>query len=144
MKTTLPKAEDINRKWLLIDAAGKPLGRLAVQIANLIRGRHKPIYTPHIDTGDFVVVINAEKVKLTGNKEEAKIYQTFSGWRSGQKEYNAAAIREKHPEMLIQMAVKGMLPRNRLSRQSIKKLKIYAGSDHPHTAQNPEAYEVTV
>ena len=144
MKTTLPKVDEIERKWLLIDAEGIPLGRLAVQIANIIRGRHKAIYTPHIDTGDFVVVINADKVKLTGNKEEGKIYQRFTGWRSGLKEFPAATVRAKHPEMLIQLAVKGMMPRNRLSRQSIKKLKIYAGSEHPHSAQSPEAYEPKV
>jgi large subunit ribosomal protein L13 len=144
MKTTLPKVEEIDRKWLLIDAEGKVLGRLAVHISNILRGRHKPTYTPHIDTGDFVVVINADKVKLTGNKEEDKVYQTYSGWRSGLKEFSAATIREKKPDMLIYEAVKGMMPKNRLSRQSIKKLKIYAGSEHPHEAQGPEAYEVKV
>lgn len=141
MKTTLPRESEIERKWVLIDANEQPLGRLAVRVANLLRGRGKPIYTPHIDTGDFVVVINAEKVKLTGRKEEQKIYQRFSGYRGGLKEVNAAFIRERHPERLIEFAVKGMLPDNKLSRGTIRRLKIHVGSEHPHEAQNPEAIE---
>tara|TARA_B100000809_G_scaffold263451_1_gene316741 strand:+ start:1982 stop:2407 length:426 start_codon:yes stop_codon:yes gene_type:complete len=139
MKTTLPRQSEIERKWVLIDADGQPLGRMAVRIANLLRGRGKPIFTPHLDTGDFVVVINAEKVKLTGRKEEQKIYQRFTGYRGGLREVNAAFMRERHPERIIELAVKGMLPGNKLSRQIIKRLKIHVGNEHPHEAQAPEA-----
>lgn len=139
MKTTLPKDPGTDRAWFVLDADGKPLGRLAVQIADILRGKMKPTFTPHIDTGDFVVVINAEKVRLSGRKEEQKIYQSYSGWRGGQKETNAAAMRERHPDRMVKLAVKGMLPRNNLSRQMIGRLKIYAGAEHPHSAQQPQA-----
>ncbi len=142
VKTTLPATSDIERTWHLVDAEDKVLGRLAVKIANVLRGRDKPIYTPHIDTGDFVVVINAEKVKLTGRKDEQKMYQRYSGYRGGQKETKAADLRAKHPERLIQFAVKGMLPKNALCRQAFKRLKVYAGTGHPHEAQDPQAMEL--
>ncbi len=142
MKTTLPKDPGDNRDWLLVDAEDKVLGRLAVEIANALRGKDKPTFTPHIDTGAFVVVINAEKVKLTGRKDEQKIYQRYTGWRSGRKEETAAAVREQHPDRMIMLAVKRMLPQNRLSRQMFKRLKVYAGSEHPHEAQNPRQVEL--
>lgn len=135
MKTFVPKEAEIERDWYLVDADGKTAGRLAVVIANVLRGRDKPTYTPHVDTGAFVVVVNAEKIKLTGSKEEQKIYQDYSGYSSGLKETKAKDIREKHPERIITQAVKGMLPTNRLSRQTIKRLKVYAGPEHPHAAQ---------
>lgn len=142
MKTTLPKVSELDPKWVVVDADGKVLGRLAVEIARILRGKNKPTYTPHLDTGDYVVVINAEKVVLTGNKEEDKMYQTFSGYRGGQKEISVARVRATHPERLVEMAVKGMLPKNRLGRQLQAKLKVYAGSEHPHGAQNPEAISI--
>jgi large subunit ribosomal protein L13 len=138
MKTYLPKVGDNLRKWHVIDADGAVLGRLAVRVANLLRGRNKPIYTPHMDAGDFVVVINAEKVRLTGKKETAKEYMTYSGWRGGEKYRSVASVREKHPEELIHRAVKGMVPKNRLGRQLLTKLKVYKGPAHPHAAQKPE------
>jgi large subunit ribosomal protein L13 len=135
MKTFVPKEAEIKRDWYLVDARGKTAGRLAVVIANALRGRHRPTYTPHVDTGAFVVVVNAGKIRLTGNKEEGKLYQNYSGFSSGLTERTAAEIREKHPERIITQAVKGMLPNNRLSRQMIKRLKVYAGPEHPHAAQ---------
>ena len=141
MKTFVPKEADIQRDWFVVDATDKPAGRLAVVIANVLRGRNKPTYTPHVDTGDFVVVINADKIKLTGNKEEGKIYQDYSGYSSGRTETKAKDIRERNPERIITQAVKGMLPTNRLSRQIIKRLKVYAGAEHPHTAQQVKELE---
>jgi large subunit ribosomal protein L13 len=138
MKTTLAKKELVERKWFVIDAEGQILGRLAVRIANILRGRNKPTYTPHVDTGDYVVVINAEKVVLTGKKEQDKNYMSYSGWFGNERYRNVAAVREKHPEELIERAVKGMLPRNKLAAQVLGKLKVYAGPHHPHTAQEPE------
>lgn len=138
MKTTLPKPADIQRGWVLVDAQDKPVGRLSVKIANILRGRNKPIFTPAIDTGDFVVVINAEKVKLTGRKNEQKLYADYSGFRGGLRKTPAADLRARHPEQLIQRAVKGMLPKNHLAREQIKRLKVYAGTAHPHAAQNPQ------
>ncbi len=125
----------------MVDAADKSTGRLAVFIANILRGRNKPTYTPHVDTGAFVVVVNAEKIKLTGKKEEGKIYQDYSGYPSGLKERNAATIRAKHPERIITQAVEGMLPKNRLSRQAMTRLKVYVGPDHPHAAQQVQTLE---
>lgn len=142
MKTFLPKVEQGERKWHLVDAEGQVLGRVAVRIADILRGKNKPEFTPHIDTGDFVVVINADKIRLTGQKETDKFYMTYSGWRSGDKYQSVAEVREKHPERILMKAVKGMIPRNRLGAQMLKKLKVYAGSDHPHTAQNPELLNV--
>ena len=140
MKTFSAKAEEIDRKWWIIDAKDQVLGDVAVQAARILRGKNKPIFTPHVDTGDFVVVINAKDVKLTGKKEEAKQYTSYSGFVGGHKSVSPKDIREKHPERLIEKAVRGMIPHNRLGRAVIKKLKVYAGSEHPHEAQNPEAY----
>ena len=142
MKTTLPIKENILREWYLVDANGQTLGRLAVQIANVLRGRHKPIYTPHIDTGDFVVVINAEKVRVSGKKETDKMYARYSGFRGGYREHSTAEVRQRHPDWLIRLAVKGMMPNNTLHRQTLRRLKIYAGDKHPHIAQNPKTVEL--
>ena len=142
MKTTLAKESEVSRTWYLVDATNKPVGRLAVKIANVLRGKTKPTYTPHVDTGDFVVVVNAEKVKLTGNKEEQKTYKTFTGFPGGLKVVKAAVVRAKHPELLISHAVKDMLPKNNLSRQMFTRLKVYAGQEHPHTAQKPQVMEL--
>jgi len=138
MKTYLPKVDADKRKWHVIDANGAVLGRLAVQIADILRGRNKPVYTPHLDAGDFVVVINAEKVRVTGKKETAKKYMTYSGWKGGEKFKSVAQVRAKHPEELITRAVRGMVPRNRLGRVLMTKLKIYKGDKHPHAAQQPD------
>ncbi|MAW39407.1 MAG: 50S ribosomal protein L13 [Kiritimatiellaceae bacterium] len=135
MKTFMPKEADVQREWLLVDATDLPTGRLAVVIADALRGRDKPTYTPHVDTGAFVVVVNCEKVKFSGNKEQDKIYQDYSGYSSGRTEKSAATIREKNPERIITQAVKGMLPTNRQARQTLKRLKVYVGPDHPHAAQ---------
>jgi len=149
MKTYLPKIDKLNRtideqprKWQIIDADGAVLGKVATKAADILRGKNKPNFTPHLDTGDFVVVINAEKVVLTGKKETEKVMTTYSGWRSGLKKFSPADVRAKHPEKLIEKAVKGMIPRNRLGRQIFKKLKVYAGPDHPHKAQAPAAIEL--
>jgi large subunit ribosomal protein L13 len=136
-KTFIPKNDLDQRKWRVIDAEGAIVGRLAVQIANVLRGRDKAIYTPHLDTGDFVVVVNAEKVKLSGNKEEDKAYMFYSGWRGGESYRKFKNLRQTKPEWIIWHAVKGMLPKNRMGKKLITKLKIYAGPSHPHTAQNP-------
>jgi large subunit ribosomal protein L13 len=137
MKTYLAKEGDFERKHLLFDAAGLPLGRLAVKIANALRGKDKPTFTPHTDTGDYVIVINAATVGLSGAKEEKKIYTDYSGYMGGLKEYTAAEIRAKKPERLVKDAVWGMLPHGRLGRAQFRKLKVYAGAEHPHAAQNP-------
>lgn len=139
MKTYLAKAGEIERKHVLFDAAGEPLGRLAVKIVNALRGKDKPTFTPHVDTGAFVIVINAEKVAVSGNKETGKVYLRWTGYRSGQKSATVQEVRAKHPERLIQDAVWGMLPHGRLGRAQFKKLKVYAGPEHPHAAQKPEA-----
>jgi large subunit ribosomal protein L13 len=141
MKSFVAKDPGLDRAWFLVDAEDKPLGRLAVKIADVLRGKDKPTYTPHVDTGAFVVVVNAGKVKLTGNKEEQKIYQRYTGFRSGRKETTATVMRERHPEEILKHAVKGMLPKNNLSRRALRRLKLYAGSDHPHEAQNPGPME---
>ncbi len=137
MKTYLAKTGEIKREYLLFDASEAPVGRLAVRIANALRGKDKPTYTPHIDTGAFVIVINASKAVFTGRKSEEKIYVDFSGYRSGLKEHTAKEVRAKHPERLIQDAVWGMMPHGRLGRAQFSKLKVYAGAEHPHTAQKP-------
>ena len=142
MKTTLPKADEIERKWWLIDAEDLILGRMSVKIANLLRGRHKAIYTPHIDTGDHVIVINAEKVRVSGNKEEQKNYMFYSGYFGNEKHISLGTFRKRRPEFIIKHSVKGMLPKNRLARQMMQKLKIYAGGEHPHEAQTPEKIEL--
>lgn len=142
MKTFVAKEQEIDKKWYLVDAKGKVLGRLATQIAMRLRGKHKPIFTPHADTGDFVVVINADKVTLTGRKWANKIYYHHSGYIGGLKQISAKKLHEKKPENILRFAVKGMLPKNSLGRRQLKKLKIYAGSDHPHEAQQPEKLEI--
>ena len=126
------------RKWHVINAEGAVLGRLAVQVANLLRGRNKPIYTPHLDAGDFVVVVNAEKVVLTGKKETDKEFMSYSGWKGGEKFTSVAQVRARFPERLVTHAVKGMIPKNRLGRRLLTKLKVYRGASHPHQAQNPD------
>ena len=141
MKTFIPKEADIKHDWYVVDAAGKTTGRLAVAIADVLRGRDKPTYTPHVDTGAFVVVVNAEKIKLTGNKEEGKIYQDYSGYSSGRRETKAKDIRAKNPERIITQAVKGMLPVNRMSRQIMTRLKVYVGPEHPHAAQQVQEFK---
>ena len=138
MKTFLPKIDVQRRDWRIVDADGQVLGRLAEKIANVLRGRDKPTFAPHLDGGDFVIVINAEKIRVTGKKETNKIYSSYSGYRGGLKQVTLADIRAKHPERLIMKAVKGMLPKNRLAAKLLTKLKVYAGSEHPHAAQNPE------
>jgi large subunit ribosomal protein L13 len=140
MKTPLAKKENIKFKWHLVDADGKTLGRLATRVAILLRGKNKPIFAPHQDTGDFVVVINAKKVALTGKKWKEKVYVHHSGYPGGLKMASAEKIAEKKPERLITMAVQGMLPKTKLGKKLIKKLKVYAGNAHPHEAQQPEAY----
>ncbi len=136
-KTFMPKDYLQQRKWQVIDASGVVLGRLAVQIANILRGRNKAIYTPHLDTGDFVVVINAEKMIVTGKKEDEKTYMFYSGWRGGESFRKLKKLRQTKPEWIIWHAVKGMLPQNRRGKKLITKLKIYSGPEHPHTAQKP-------
>jgi large subunit ribosomal protein L13 len=138
MKTTIAKADDSARIWYLVDATDKPAGRLAARIAHVLRGKAKPTYTPHVDTGDFVVVVNVEKIKLSGNKDETKIYQHFTGFPDGRKTVPAKVVRARNPGRIIEQAVKGMLPRNRLSRGLITRLKVYAGPKHPHAAQKPQ------
>ena len=137
MKTTLAKAETTTHGWKIVDAKDQILGRLAVNIADSLRGRDKPIYTPHVDTGDYVVVINAEKVKLSGSKEEQKKYMFYSGYMGNEKYRSVADFREKRPEFIITNAVKGMLPKNKLADKMLKKLKVYKGAEHPHEAQQP-------
>lgn len=139
MKTYLAKKETVEPKWYVIDATGEVLGRLSVKIANILRGRNKPTYTPHVDTGDFVVVINADKIALTGKKEDQKRYMFYSGYVGGESYRSVPHMRENKPAFIIEHAVKGMLPKNRLARQMLKKLKVYGGSEHPHEAQNPTA-----
>jgi large subunit ribosomal protein L13 len=137
MKTYLPKVNVDERKWHVIDANGLVLGRVAEKAANVLRGKNKPIFTPHLDAGDFVVVINAEKVRVTGKKEIQKEYMTYSGWRGGEKFRTVAQMRALNPEKLIMNAVKGMIPKNRLGRTLLTKLKVYRGDKHPHAAQQP-------
>jgi large subunit ribosomal protein L13 len=137
MKTFLPKDHLEQRKWHVVDADGAVLGRLAVQVANILRGKDKPVYTPHFDAGDFVVVINAEKVRVTGKKETDKEFMTYSGWKGGEKYTTVAQVRARTPEKLIMHAVRGMVPKNRLGRVLMTKLKVYKGGQHPHAAQQP-------
>jgi large subunit ribosomal protein L13 len=142
MKTVSIRKEDVEHSWWVVDASGKTLGRIATEIARRLRGKHKPEYTPHVDTGDFVVVINAEKIVVTGDKENKKIYWRHTGYPGGIKGTNVAKMRETHPERIIEKAVKGMLPRNPLGRAMYRKLKVYAGSTHPHSGQSPEELEI--
>ncbi len=142
MKSPIPKKENIESKWWVVDAEGQILGRLASKIARIIRGKEKPYYTPHLDTGDHVIVVNADKVRVTGNKMLQNVHKRFSGYPGGQRHKSWAEVMEKHPERLIGHAVKGMLPKNRLGRKLFKKLHVYASPDHPHRAQQPEVLKL--
>jgi len=143
MRTTFMANEaNIDRKWLVVDAEGQRLGRLASEVATILRGKHKPTYTPHADTGDYVIVINAEKIELTGNKEQDKMYRRHSNHVGGLKEFNAAELRSKHPERMIELAVKGMLPNGPLGRKMARKLNVVVGPEHKYQAQKPEVYEL--
>ncbi len=142
MKTYVATPADRERHWLLVDASGKTLGRLATQVAEALRGKRKAEYTPHVDTGDFIIVVNADRVEVTGNKRQTKIYRKHTGFPGGLRERTFDEMQRRNPEEIIRRAVKGMMPRNRLARQQLGKLKIYAGPDHPHEAQKPEPFEV--
>lgn len=142
MKTFSAKKESVTRSWYLVDATDKTLGRLSTEIANRLRGKHKPEYTPHVDTGDYVVVVNAEKIRVTGNKTTDKVYHHHTGYPGGIKSITFDKLVEKAPEQIIEKAVKGMMPKNKLSSAMMSKLKIYAGSDHPHSAQQPQPLEI--
>ncbi len=143
MMTLSAKAHEVDRKWILADADGKVLGRLASDIAKILRGKHKPVFTPHVDTGDHVVVVNAAKVKVTGNnKPEQKVYTRYSGYPGGLKSTSLRRMLETKPEFVLEHAIKGMLPKNKLGRQMFRKLRVYAGPDHPHEAQAPEVVDL--
>jgi large subunit ribosomal protein L13 len=142
MSTPMPKENEIERKWYVVDAEGKVLGRLATRVATILRGKHKPIFAPHLDVGDHVVVLNAEKVHLTGRKLQDKMYRWHTGYIGGLREVNAEKMLRTHPERVIEWAVQGMLPKNRLGRAMAKKLKVYRGAAHPHQAQQPQVLEV--
>ena len=142
MRTYSATPSTIEHEWFVVDASGQTLGRLATGIASILRGKHKPTYTPHMDCGDFIIVVNADKVRVTGRKMDQKIYYRHSGYQSGLKEISLRDQLQKHPDRVIRLAVRGMLPKNRLGRQMIKKLKIYASPDHPHQAQQPKPLEL--
>jgi large subunit ribosomal protein L13 len=142
MKTVSARKETVTRQWYVVDAAGKTLGRLCTEIANRLRGKHKPEFTPHVDTGDYIVVVNAEKIVVTGNKSTDKLYQHHTGYPGGIKSISFDKLLLKSPEMIIEKAVKGMMPKNKLSRAMLSKLKVYAGNDHPHSAQQPTLLEI--
>lgn len=142
MKTYTPKKNDIEAGWWVVDAADKPLGRLASEVARVIRGKHKPTFTPHLDTGDFVVVLNASQVKLTGNKADQKTYFRHSGYMGGEQHIPFRRMLDRHPERVIELAVRGMLPKNALGRQLRRKLRVYPGSEHPHQGQQPRTLEI--
>ncbi|MFQ5751192.1 MAG: 50S ribosomal protein L13 [bacterium] len=142
MKTFVPKEADINKKWYLVDADGKVLGRLASEVATILRGKHKAIYSPHVDVGDYVVIVNAEKVRVTGKKAKNKRYFRHTGYPGGLRFDTYADLIKKHPERILEKAIKGMLPHNKLGRKMYKKLKIYAGENHRHQAQKPETLEI--
>ena len=142
MKTYTPKAHEIERSWFVVDAADKPLGRLATEIASVLRGKHKPMFTPHLDTGDYVVVVNAAQVKLTGNKADQKTYFRHSGYMGGERHIPFKRMIANHPERVIELAVKGMLPKNALGRAMKLKLKVYPGADHPHQGQQPQPLNI--
>jgi len=141
-KTYSPKPGDLTHEWFVVDATDVPLGRLASQVAQILRGKHKPTFAPHVDGGDYVVVINAEKVAVTGKKEDAKVYYRHSGYPGGLRALTLAQMRARYPDRVIRIAVKGMLPKNRLGRQIFNKLKVYAGPNHPHAAQQPQPLDV--
>jgi len=138
--TQSAKPAEVDRRWYVVDADDQVLGRLATRLATILRGKHKTIFTPHVDTGDFVIVVNADKVHVSGNKEIEKVYFRHSGYPGGLRAQTLSEVREKHPERLVEVAVRGMLPKNRLGRQMLRKLKVYAGADHPHAAQKPEPF----
>jgi len=140
MKTYSPKSSEIDRKWHLVDAEGVPLGRLSSAVARLLTGKHKPTYAPHVDTGDFVIVVNADKALLTGRKEEQKVYYRHSGKPGNLRQETAGELRQRRPTRLVELAVRGMLPKNRLGRKQLRKLKVYAGPEHPHQAQQPQEF----
>jgi large subunit ribosomal protein L13 len=142
MKSYMARPLEVERRWYVVDAEGRTLGRLATEIARILRGKNKPQYTPHVDTGDFVVVVNAEKVVVTGKKAEQKVYRRHSGYPGGLKETSYERMMERRPTEILRRAVKGMMPKTRLARQQLRKLKIYAGPEHPHAAQSPQQYEV--
>ncbi len=142
MKTFVAKPAEVQRKWYVVDAEGKTLGRLASEIAKILRGKHKPIYTPHVDTGDYVIVVNAEKIHVTGNKRQDKMYRWHTGYMGGLKERNFQEMITRQPEKVMMQAVKGMLPKNSLGRQMLKKLRVFAGPEHTHSAQQPEALDL--
>ena len=142
MKTVSARKESVTREWYLVDATDKTLGRLSTEIANRLRGKHKPEYTPHVDTGDYIVVVNAEKIRVTGNKGSEKVYHHHTGYPGGIKSISFSKLIDKAPERIIEKAVKGMMPKNKLSRSMMMKLKIYAGSEHPHSAQRPTPLEI--
>lgn len=143
MRTTfMAKSHEVERKWFVVDAEGQTLGRLASEVATLLRGKHKPTFTPHVDTGDHVIIINAEKIHLTGNKLKDKKYYRHSGYTGSLKERTALEMRTNYPTKMLEIAIKGMLPKGPLGSQTYRKLNVYAGPDHPHAAQNPEAYEL--
>jgi len=144
MKTFHLRKEDVDRRWYLVDAEGKVLGRLASEIAKILRGKHKPVFSPHLDVGDFIVVVNAEKIRLTGDKWRKKLYYRHSGYPGGLKVITAEQLLSKRPQELIRLAVKGMLPKNRLGRKLLKKLKIYPGPEHPHQAQRPQPLNLRI
>lgn len=144
MKTFMPNSESVDRKWYVVDAEGKTLGRLASEVAKVLSGKTKPIYTPHVDTGDFVIVINAEKIVLTGKKLEQKMYRTYSGYIGGLKETKYKDMVANKPELVITHAVKGMLPKNKIGRQMLTKLRVYRGAEHNHEAQKPEVLELNI
>ncbi len=141
MKTYIPKAHEIERKWYIVDAEGQTLGRLASRIATILRGKHKPYFTPHLDTGDFVIVINAEKIHVTGKKAQQKLYSRHTGYPGGLRQISFEDLRRSYPQRIISKAVWGMLPHNKLGRKLLKKLKVYGGPEHPHQAQSPEPLE---
>jgi large subunit ribosomal protein L13 len=141
VKTFSAKPDEIERKWFVVDAQGQTLGRLATQVATVLRGKHKPIYTPHVDCGDYVIVVNADKIHVTGQKLDDKIYYRHSNYPGGLKQVTLRRQLQTHPERVIEAAVRGMLPKNRLGRKMFKKLKVYAGPDHPHQAQQPESLD---
>jgi large subunit ribosomal protein L13 len=142
MKSYMARPLEVERRWYVVDAEGQTLGRLATEIARVLRGKNKPRYTPHVDTGDFVVVVNAERVVVTGRKAEQKLYRRHSGYPGGLKTTTYEQMMERQPTEILRKAVRGMMPKTRLARQQLRKLKIYAGPEHPHAAQNPQQYEV--
>ncbi|AMO87276.1 large subunit ribosomal protein L13 [Solibacillus kalamii] len=143
MRTTfMAKGQEVERKWLVVDAEGQTLGRLASEVASILRGKHKPTFTPNVDTGDHVIIINADKIELTGNKLQKKIYYRHTQFAGGLKQRTAGEMKEKYPTQMLELAIKGMLPKNSLGRQMFSKLNVYTGSEHPHAAQKPEAYEL--